>query len=335
LLQAALFHFPSVIWRFFNCTHSGVDTESVCKYARSIRTARGEERRSAMLKMLANQIHRFVGTPRPSNCESESLCKQSAVARLQCLRFKRKWCRGGYLLALHIIVKCLYIANVIGQLYILSTVLKTSYNIHGFGNVLKALKEDNLQAPSDSAFPKVTMCDFAVRMLGNNIRYTVQCVLPINLYVEMMFAVLWYWMVFLLTVTCAFFITWLIRAFDAADRISFVKQRLYDCRRLDRDSEARCKSLVEDFVFDYLRQDGIFVMRLVCHNVDSITTSDIIGCLWDKWHQMRKLGLVGENKNLFLHGYRDSVDNGKLGSSSDDASSNSSANSEVENVKII
>lgn len=284
-----------------------------------------------MLKMLANQIHRFVGTPSPSSCESKSLGK------LQCVRFKRKWCRGVYLLVLHIIVKCLYIANVIGQLYILSTVLKTSYTFHGFGNILKALEEDNLQAPSDSAFPKVTMCNFEVRILGNVIRYTVQCVLPINLYVEMMFAVLWYWMVFLLTLTCAFFITWLIRAFDAADRISFIKQRLYDCRRLDRHSEAHCKSLVEDFVFNYLHQDGIFVMRLVCHNVDSITTADIIGCLWDKWHQTRKLGLVGENKNLFLHGYKDSVDNGKLGSSLDDASSNSSSSSdqEVENVKII
>ena len=42
-------------------------------------------------------------------------------------------------------------------------------------------------------------------------RYSVQCVLPINMYNEKIFLFLWFWMVFVAAISCINFVTWLIR----------------------------------------------------------------------------------------------------------------------------
>ena len=67
-------------------------------------------------------------------------------------------------------------------------------------------------------FPRVTFCDFLVRRLGNNHRYTVQCVLPINLYNEKIYMILWFWMVFVAAASILSLIVWLARTLLHGDR---------------------------------------------------------------------------------------------------------------------
>ena len=55
-------------------------------------------------------------------------------------------------------------------------------------------------------FPQVTICEFYVKAVGGKdprgVHHTAQCVLPINLFNEKLFIVLWFWMVLVATVTC-------------------------------------------------------------------------------------------------------------------------------------
>ena len=80
--------------------------------------------------------------------------------------------------------KLLYIANVIGQLFILNSVLKTTYNIFGFEFMDNIQTEDGYWVNSP-IFPRVTMCDFRVRrlgkFLGNRVYFPVNFLMTNNL----------------------------------------------------------------------------------------------------------------------------------------------------------
>ena len=105
--------------------------------------------------------------------------------------------RGNYLAMLFIVSKLFYIINVIGQLFLLNIVLATKYYTFGFDVSRDLAQKKDWTEQSYVAFPRVTLCDFKVRGqdMVNVHPYTVQCVLPINLYNESIYVFLWYWMV--------------------------------------------------------------------------------------------------------------------------------------------
>jgi len=104
---------------------------------------------------------------------------------------------GCYLLILFLVSKILYIGNIVGQLFLLNEVLNAKYVT--FGADMARYMADNIDWTEESyvAFPRVTLCDFKVRGqdMKNAHSYTVQCVLPINLYNEKIYIFLWFWMV--------------------------------------------------------------------------------------------------------------------------------------------
>ena len=80
---------------------------------------------------------------------------------------------GSYLVLLFLFTKLLYIANSIGQFFLLNVFLFKRFNLYGFyllGNVQPDHRWQD--APLD-AFPRVTMCDLDVRRLGKRRKHTV------------------------------------------------------------------------------------------------------------------------------------------------------------------
>ncbi|VDD88204.1 unnamed protein product [Enterobius vermicularis] len=72
-----------------------------------------------------------------------------------------------------------------------------------------------------SVFPRVTVCDFEIRELGNLHRWSVQCVLPLNMFNEKLFILLWCWINFVLIVTIINTINWMIKVLCIRSGIKF------------------------------------------------------------------------------------------------------------------
>lgn len=181
---------------------------------------------------------------------------------------------GGYLVMLYLLSKACYVGNVIGQLFLLNVVLSTRYTTYGFDVIRQQLEDQKTTYSVNGyvAFPRVTLCDFDIRGqdMVNVHSYTLQCVLPVNLFNERIYVFLWYWMVFIAIVSTVNFFIWFLRVVIKADRTRFIANHLklghvrYTAEQLS------------EFTDRYLRQDGCLLLRLIAHNADNITTTEII-----------------------------------------------------------
>lgn len=103
------------------------------------------------------------------------------LSAVLCCRISRQ--SGNYLSSTYILVKCLYVANAIGQLFLLNMFMGRGFHLIGretFGRWWHGQDFEFLER-----FPRITMCKFTIRTLGDNIQpFDVQCLLPINIYNE-------------------------------------------------------------------------------------------------------------------------------------------------------
>ncbi len=81
---------------------------------------------------------------------------------------------GAYVTVVYTFIKVLHLANVMAQFYFLNKFLETAdYPLFG-GHVLYDLLRER-EWKDSGRFPRVTLCDFEIRVLGNIHRHTVQC----------------------------------------------------------------------------------------------------------------------------------------------------------------
>ncbi len=125
-------------------------------------------------------------------------------------------------------------------------------------------------------FPRESACDFRIRMNVDSLvhNYTVQCVLPINLFNEQLFTLLWVWLWFVCVANCYDLICWVVRLLPGS-RYKYIVNRL----RL-KTSESSAKRALNSFVFDYLGPDGVFLLRILTLNASDSVTHDIVQFLW-------------------------------------------------------
>lgn len=190
---------------------------------------------------------------------------------------------GNYLTFTYIMVKMLYCINAVGQLFLLDVVL--GYDFHLFGlRVMQHVIRGEEWTASSERFPKVTLCDFKVRQNTNVHRYTVQCVLPINMFNEKIFTIVWFLFLFVALVTVISLIHWFSKSIYWPGQMSYVTHQLSAM-----DSVHRETVFIKKFTENYLRRDGLFLIRLISKNAGELISTEILCGLWENYGPKRRL----------------------------------------------
>ena len=269
--QAVMFYLPRALWRLFN-KKSGIAVSTITDAALECQRKADPDARDKTIRYMVKHMGRFL----------------REVSRKYTLynRWKVMWWRiyGNYLAWLYLLIKLVYIGNIVAQIFMMNHFLGTAYHLYGF-DVLNRLFEGRELSVSHR-FPRVTMCDFKIRILGNVHRYTVQCALPVNLFNEKIFIFIWFWFIFVAGATGVSFLMWLCRAIFLSHQTGYVRARLVALDKVhDRDDDP----LVKDFVEKYLRRDGIFILKLVGKNASDLIAAELMCGLWEHFKDNRAM----------------------------------------------
>lgn len=103
----------------------------------------------------------------------------------------------------------------------------------------------------------MTFCDFHVREIGNlnkTHRYTVQCVLPINLFNQQIFIVIWFWFLLILVWNIIELFIWISRCLPTKSN-SWITRRV----QLVDENVKKDSNNLSHFINVYLEPDGMLI----------------------------------------------------------------------------
>jgi hypothetical protein len=203
------------------------------------------------------------------------------LAKLCCLVGGRLY--GNYLISAYLFVKSIYVANAVGQLFLLDAILGIDYHMYGFRVVEKLVRGKDWSIAE--CFPRVTLCDFAIRHQARLHSYVVQCVLTINLFNEKLFIFVWFWFVFVAILSVGNMLHWIYRALYWPAQVRYVAKQL---RAFDAASSQREPGTLIRFTEDYLRRDGLFLVRLVAMNMGDVVAAEVLTSLWHNYGPERR-----------------------------------------------
>ncbi|XP_076458059.1 innexin unc-9-like [Babylonia areolata] len=287
LFMALLFKTPNVIWRLGH-SYSGLNMEKVISMAEKTQQVDSHEERDTKLQNLAKYLDCWLYTYRHYRYNMIVRVRQK-LAGVFCFWLSKR--DGSFLMGFYLFVKLLYCINIVVQFFLLNAFLSMEYNVFGF-EVLDRIRRGE-DAVHNARFPRVTLCDFLIRQMTNVHRYTVQCVLSINLFNEKIFIVLWFWLFLVAILSWSNLAHWFFWVLVKENKVSYVKKYL---KLTDQIHTSKDKILCRKFANEYLRDDGIFVLRVVGLNSSELALKDLILKLWKTFNTNYSLGEPGRER---------------------------------------
>jgi hypothetical protein len=282
LTQALMAFSPCLLWRFLSL-RSGINMGALIDAGTVCQRATYVEIREKTVRYIVNQMDRYLLSQR----EYRQGC---------CVRIKEvlsKYCflvggkrHGNYLTFSYLIVKSLYMANAIGQLFMLDMFLGSDYHMYGLYVIAKFLRGEDWT--SVNRFPRITLCRFDIRHQSRVHGYVVQCALTINLFNEKIFIIVWFWFIFLSIMTVFSMLQWVTRALYWPAQVQYIKKNLKAF-----ETSHRHKVIMSKFAQHYLRRDGLFILRLLSMNVGEMVAAETVCGLWENYGPDRRL--ISEN----------------------------------------
>ena len=180
-----------------------------------------------------------------------------------------------YYMSVYFLMKLLYLFNSVLQFFLLNYFLSFNYTNYGIELLQNRFSgEDSFES---RRFPRVTMCDFMVRRLGSNQHwYAVQCNLPINMYNELIFLFIWFWLI-ILSMLNLFSI--IVRAilFSNGHRRTMIEKYF----ELGKKRDPKTFNEYVNKLYTGLDVDGFFLVDLIARNTGDTTMGKIFEKLPD------------------------------------------------------
>ncbi|VDD94153.1 unnamed protein product [Enterobius vermicularis] len=161
-------------------------------------------------------------------------------------RFRKEVARSGRNAAfLYLMTKFFYVVNIIGQLYLMNHFLGGGYLHWGY----------------------------EIRSLANQRNYTVQCVIMMNMINEKLYLFLWFWFIFVGFCTLINFLYYLTVMCIPCGRARMV---LWNVSRDELKSNGLSESAARSFVQEFLRPDGVLVLKFIQEHVSGRISRELV-----------------------------------------------------------
>ncbi|KAI6230067.1 Innexin [Aphelenchoides fujianensis] len=273
LFQAACFRLPNLFFTSFS-DYSGIKLRQLVQMASDEQNVKGDIKKSnGALQFHRRLLQRKVEPHRVASCLNLPY-------------------HAFFVTLVFLTTKFLILANVILQLWLMNKFLQTDARpLYGWGAITDLLQGHSWE--QTLIFPRVTMCDFTIRVMGNLQQHSIQCVLLINLLNEKIFILLWFWFVscrkvermmglfryaFLLCLSICSFSYYFAIIVSPWDNRRFITRHLemgeerFDHRDHTHD--------IDLFMRRYLQKDGVFVVRVVSIQAGVMFATELLQELW-------------------------------------------------------
>ena len=271
--QAFFFYLPVIYWRSAT-ENAGVEITNVVRASSELQHGRYALERPLLLKIVVLHLNRYLTMVKPM--KNTRLTRLKTFLARRCFLFcNRNY--GNSISAMYLTLKFWCICNVLLQFVVLNGFLGDGYHLYGLRVIRKFFGSEHKWSTSER-FPLVTMCDFDLRKPNENIQtHTVQCVLQINLFNEKIFIFQWFWLVFVLCASLCNIFLWIYRSCAEREKYRYVRHHLKSVlKHIPTDH----KLYLRQFVDNFLKTDGILVMRIIGANGNDLVVAEILKDLW-------------------------------------------------------
>ncbi|GMT00552.1 hypothetical protein PENTCL1PPCAC_22726 [Pristionchus entomophagus] len=263
--QAFLFYAPIMFWRAVY-ESTGYKVKAICETCAVSLNMEPADRKKNMTIV------------------SKFLTQEHDISSALGGRFRNMGGGGTSIIFAYLVTKLLFSFNAIFQFFLLQKFLNVDSPIWGF-QVISDLFAGREWAQTAN-FPRVTLCDFSVRVLGNLHRHTVQCVLMINMFNEKIFVGLWFWLCIMVAVSVGSFMYWLVTSSTSSYGRGVVSHYIHKMDPSMERSQQK-KALLDEFITTKLHSDGVFLIRLISSNSGDTITAALLKELWDNYVKER------------------------------------------------
>ncbi|KAH7729331.1 innexin family protein [Aphelenchoides avenae] len=283
LFQAGCFKLPTFIWKYF-AGQSGMKVGEILRLATNEANVEPNTRHSNV-EALATHLQGAL--------RFHSRVRMKHLIPHKLIRILNVKYSSHYVYLIYMVSKVAFFLNVVLQWKLLNRYLVPSMT-HSFGfYALKSIITGNQSWENSGIFPRVTMCDFEVREMGQVQNHTIQCILLLNIFTEKVFVILWTWYFVLASITLCNISSWLFVMMNPRSAEHFVHNHMEMSGEsvFANESEQGLEAIqaqVGRFIRKYLRTDGMFLLRHIAQHADVVFTTELVAKLWETHYRIEK-----------------------------------------------